>query len=347
MDDELRTVERSLSTTVTVWMDFCPIVVIGASEGGVSALRALHAELPEELPAAVLVVLHIGAHESELAEILNRGGPLHACQPMDGDRIHRGHFYVAPPDHHMIVTGHSIRLTKGPRENFARPSIDPLFRSAAENYGAAAIGVILTGGLNDGTAGLYEIKRRSGVTVVQDPSEAVNPSMPRSALAHVAVDHCTSLALMPELLQRIVAERIAASPQPPSEALESDMTAEFVLDRPVAVTCPDCGGALQQKQLGTLTQFSCHIGHVYTAETMLAGQFKAMEQSIEAAMRSLNERAELCREMAELAGPQQASADEWKSAMEEALTHTALLKELLGRKWMHPALVAPRRTADF
>ncbi|MBC7767606.1 MAG: chemotaxis protein CheB [Phycisphaerales bacterium] len=318
-----------------------PIIVIGASEGGVSALRGLHAALPENLPAAVFFVLHIGAHDSELPEILNGGGPLLAAHPNDGDPIRPGRVYVAPPDRHMMVADGAIRLTKGPRENFVRPSIDPLFRSAAESYGPGAVGVILTGGLNDGTAGLYEIKRRGGVAVVQDPSDATNPSMPRSALSHVAVDHCEPLALIPQLLQRIVAGLIASSPQTPSEGLESDMDAEYRHDQPVAVTCPDCGGALRQTQLGTLTQFRCHIGHVYTAEAMVTGQFRAMEQAMEAALRSISERAKLCREMAELTGAGQVFSAQWRQAMDEAHESAAPLRELLEREWIHPPLTRP------
>jgi two-component system chemotaxis response regulator CheB len=325
-------------------MDDTPIVVIGASEGGVAALRALHAALPGDLPAAVFVVLHIGAHHSDLPAILNRGGPLPSVHPRDGDPVRPGCVYVAPPDRHMVLSNGAIRLTKGPRENFVRPSIDPLFRSAAESYGPAVIGVILTGGLNDGTAGLYEIERRGGVTVVQDPNDATNPSMPRSALRHVAVDHCEPLALLPRLLERLVAERIALSPQTASEGLESDMTAEYTLDQPLAVTCPDCGGALRQSSLGTLTQFRCHIGHVYTAEAMLAGQFRAMEQSMEAAMRSVNERAALCREMADQAAPQDAAA--WRLASAEALEQAAALRKLLEREWLHPVAANPRLSVD-
>lgn len=336
-------------------MDARRIIVIGASEGGVSALRALIGALPEDLPAAVFVVLHIGTHASDLPAILNRGGALPAVQPKNGEAIRSGRVYVAPPDHHMIIADGAVHLTKGPRENFARPSIDPLFRSAAEAYGPAAIGVILTGGLNDGTAGLYEINRRGGVTIVQDPDDAANPSMPRSALRHVTVDHCAPLALIPRLLERIVAEHGAAIPLFPrtpseglpreelaSEGLESDMTAEYTLDRPVAVTCPDCGGALKQTQLGTLTQFRCHIGHAYTAEVMLEGQFRAMEQSIEAAMRSLNERAELCRNMAEQAGAAHASVTQWRLAMDEAREQTERLRSLLERDWMRPQMPATR-----
>jgi two-component system chemotaxis response regulator CheB len=160
-----------------------PIVVIGASMGGVEAVLALAAALPPDFAAAVFVVLHIGARRSELPWLLNQQGPLRAQHPADGDPIHAGRIYVAPPDHHLLVEHGHVRLTRGPRENWVRPAVDPLFRSAARAYGAGVIGVILTGGLNDGTAGLFEIKQRGGITVVQEPSEAADPSMPRSAAA--------------------------------------------------------------------------------------------------------------------------------------------------------------------
>ncbi len=319
------------------------IIVIGASEGGVGALRALVGAFSENLPAAVFVVLHVGAHDSDLAAILSRSGSLPAIKPNDGEEVAAGRVYVAPPDHHMIVADGVIRLTKGPRENFARPSIDPLFRSAAEAYGPCVIGVILTGGLNDGTAGLFEIKRRGGITIVQDPDDAANPSMPRSALSHVAIDHCAPLAMLPKLIEGALADLCLPTtpiPQIPSKRLESEMTAEFTLDRPVAITCPDCGGALRQSQLGTLKQFRCHIGHIYTAEVMLDGQFRALEQSIEAAMRSLSERAELCRQMAELVGPQHASEAQWRLAVDEAREQTKPLQGLLDHEWMRPATTA-------
>lgn len=325
------------------------IIVIGASEGGVSALRALFEALPERLPAAVFVALHIGAHPSDLPAILNHDGKLPAIHPKDGEAIQAGRVYVAPPDHHMIIADRRVlRLTKGPRENFARPSIDPLFRSAAEIFGSAVIGVILTGGLNDGTAGLYEIKRRGGIVVVQDPDDAINPSMPRSALQHVQVDHCAPLALIPRLLSKIVASHHIGGEDVPSgveaEQLSSkrggrDMTAEYTLDHPVAVTCPDCGGALRQTMLGTLKQFRCHIGHVYTGEAMLDGQFRTMEQSIEAALRSLNERAELCREMAERPGIEPSAAKLWREAVEEAQERSRTLRGLLELPWLQPPIL--------
>ena len=318
------------------------IVVVGASAGGVDAIRSLAAALPADFAAAVFVVLHIGAHKSELPWLLNQTGPLPACHPKDGDSIQAGRIYVAPPDHHLVVEPGHMRLTRGPRENWARPAVDPLFRSAARAYGPSAIGVILTGGLNDGTAGLYEIKQHGGTTVVQDPGDAVNPSMPRSALEHVVVDHCLPLAAISVLLAGLVAGRSSALVTS-ATTWRGGMTAEYKLDDPVAVTCPDCGGALLRTELGTLTQFRCHIGHIYTAEVMIAAQFAALEWDLEAAMRALSERGELCRQMVEKArsAGDDGMAAQWEAAMHEAKERTGVLRELLGREWIHPGDIEP------
>ena len=323
------------------------IIAIGASEGGIQAVRSLVAGLPDTLNAALFVVLHIGAHKSQLPMLLNQDGSLPAVHPKDGDPIRAGHIYVALPDQHLVVERGHVRLTRGPRENWTRPAIDPLFRSAAKAYGDRAIGVILTGGLNDGTAGLYEIKQQGGTAIVQDPDDAVNPSMPRSALTHVAVDYRLPLADIPGLLVQLVAER-AASPHRdaiPASERRQEVTAEYKLDDPVAVTCPDCGGALLRTELGSLTQFRCHIGHVYTADVMVAAQFSALEWSLEAAMRAISERGELCRQMAEKAetAGDAKTAAQWGDAMREAKDRTEVLRQLLGKAWLHPgdALEAP------
>lgn len=319
------------------------MIVIGASAGGVEALRALVAALPADLSAALFIVLHVGSHRSELPWLLDRLGGLPARHPDDGDIIEAGHIYIGPPDHHMLIEPGRISLTKGPRENWARPAIDPLFRSAASVYGTNVIGVILTGALNDGTAGLYEIAQAGGVTIVQDPDDAINPSMPRSALAHVAVDHCLPLAGIAALLTGLVETRSAKVDLPAvdptrKQATEEEMAAEFTQNAPVAVTCPDCGGALRRKELGSLTQFACHIGHVYTAEVMMAAQFLTLERLIESAMRSLGERAELCRQMAEKSRPDDLAYVEtsWGAAMREAHDRTEPLREMLTREWVHP-----------
>lgn len=206
---EQRSLTQRFGSTPLMPVENVPaIIVIGASAGGPEALRRLAGELPPDLAAAVFVVVHIGAHKSELPWLLSRSGPLHAIHPEDGAKIRSGEIYVAPPDHHLVIERGHIRLTKGPRENWARPSIDPLFRSAARAYGSAVIGGLLTGGLNDGTAGLYEIGRHGGTTIVQDPADAVNPSMPRSALKHVAVDYCLPLAEISTRLASLVAARV-------------------------------------------------------------------------------------------------------------------------------------------
>lgn len=329
-------------------MDKAPlIVVIGASAGGVEAIRDLVTGLPAGFGAAVFVVLHIGAHKSELPWLLNQQGPLRAYHPRNGDPIRGGQIYIAPPDHHLLVERGHVRLTRGPRENWARPAVDPLFRSAAQSYGPGVIGVILTGGLNDGTAGLLEVKQHGGTAVVQDPDDAASPSMPRSALRHVAVDHCLPLRDIPALLAVLVGKQ-GHSPffedvQAVPEARKDSMTAEYKLDDPVAVTCPDCGGALRRTQLGSLTQFGCHIGHVYTADIMVAAQFAALEWSLGAAMRSLSERGELCRQMAVEAhtAGDAGSASRWMTAMHEAKKRTGALRDLLEDEWTHPGDMEP------
>jgi two-component system chemotaxis response regulator CheB len=193
------------------------IVVVGASYGGVEAMEKLFAELPGQIPAAFLAVLHVGPYPSQLPSILNHCSSLHAHSAKHGELIRPGEIYVAPPDHHLLVRRNHLTLSRGPRVNWSRPAIDPLFASAAKTYGSRVIGVVLTGRLDDGTAGLYEVKRHGGITVVQDPSDAISPSMPSSALKHVTVDHCVVLAKMPRILAQLC-NHVAARSQEVSRA---------------------------------------------------------------------------------------------------------------------------------
>jgi len=183
------------------------LIAIGASAGGIEALKVLVAGLPADLPAAVAIVNHL-APESPgyLPAILSHAGPLPASHGRDREPLLPGRIYVAPPDRHMLVVGGCVLLTDGARENGMRPAIDPLFRSAAVSFGNRAIGVVLTGALDDGTAGLAAIKNRGGLAVVQDPADAETPSMPESALQHVVVDHMAPLSAMAALLVRLVQE---------------------------------------------------------------------------------------------------------------------------------------------
>ena len=257
-----------------------------------------------------------------------------------------------PPDHRMIVENDRVILTRGPRENWARPAIDPLFRSAARGYGRGTIGVVPTGGLNDGTAGLHAIEAAGGTTVVQDPADCLTPNMPQSAIANVRIDHVAPAAAIGDLLVRLAgAMQGAQGDTVPSEVVTGDaqergMTAEFTKNPPVAITCPDCGSALRRIELGTLTQFSCHISHVYTAEVMLAAQFLTMERFLEQAMRSLSERAEMCRQtLTEIDDrPDKAAEREtWHQALHEALDQMEPLREVVTRQWLHSGLPPERQ----
>ena len=279
------------------------VIVIGASSGGVEALRRLLGELPADLPAAVFVVVHLPEQApSVLARILDRAGPLTAENPEDGEKIREGHVYVAPPNRHLLIEDGRARLTYGPKENRHRPAVDALFRTAAVTYGPRVVGVVLTGALDDGTAGLLAVKRRGGVAVVQDPNDALFAGMPESALRFVDVDHCLPLAGMAPLLSRLSREPVpteGAFPLPDDTNLEVrvarlDPSLVHGDERPGELsqfTCPDCTGPLYQIQDGELVRFRCRVGHAYTAESMLDEKTEALESALYAALNTLQENA--------------------------------------------------------
>jgi two-component system chemotaxis response regulator CheB len=310
------------------------IVVIGASHGGVHALRALAANMPADFPAPILVVQHIGPTPSLLPAILSDAGPLPALHVQDTAHLDPGRIYVASPDRHLVVVDTTAVSSRGPRENWARPAIDPLFRSAAEVFGPRVIGVILTGMLNDGTPGLYEVKRRGGITVVQDPDDAEAPSMPKSALDNVEVDFCVTLAEMPSLLVRLAAEPLGKSLRE-EQIMPRE---EWKLARPAAQTCPECGGAMAEESQGSLSRYRCHIGHVMTAEVLAAAQLELLEQNLEVVLRSLNERAALCRELADkhAARGDNAGAAAWRGAADESQRREHAIIDLTKADWNHP-----------
>ncbi|MBV9850942.1 MAG: chemotaxis protein CheB [Armatimonadetes bacterium] len=289
------------------------IIVIGASAGGVEALAALAQGLPADLPAAVFVVLHVPAFApSVLPAILSRKGPMPARHPSDGESIRPGHIYVAPPDHHLLVEAGRVGLSRGPTENGHRPAVDVLFRTAARAYGPRVIGVVLSGALDDGTAGLQAVKMRGGLAVVQDPEEALFSSMPRSALENVAVDQILTLAALgPALadLARTPAPAESEYPMPDriqteSEIAEMDMAAiESRRDgTPSEFTCPDCHGSLWEVQEGELVRYRCRVGHAYSPDSLLASQVEGLEAALWIALRALEESAAMARRMGERAG---------------------------------------------
>jgi two-component system chemotaxis response regulator CheB len=286
------------------------VVVLGASAGGVEAVRRLVRMLPADLPAAVFVVIHRGPEEpSLLAGVLGAGSPLSVVTAADSQRFRRGCVYVAPPDRHLLVGHDHVHVRRGPRENRARPAIDPLFRSAAANCTTRVIGVVLTGLLNDGTAGLRAIKRCGGLTVVQDPADAAYDSMPRSAIRHVEVDHVRPLDGIAGLLVELV-----RSPQPPLlDAVPADIRTEALIAaqelRTMAdedrfgtlapFTCPECHGALREIREGGLVRYRCHTGHAFTAEVLDLAHAEAWERTLYDALRVQEEHAALVRMMAD------------------------------------------------
>jgi len=297
------------------------IIVVGASAGGVEALSNLVGQIPERLPAALFIVLHIPTQSpSLLPHILSRAGPLTATHPADGEVIRHGHIYVAPPDYHLLLERDRIHLVRGPRENRHRPAIDPLFRSAAVAYGPRVGGVILTGALDDGTAGLWAIKQRGGIAVVQDPDDALYPSMPSSALAHVPIDYRLPLADIGATLVQLANQ---PAPEEGAYPVQEDMEQEVRytemqdadtlasnerLGAPSPFSCPECGGVLWELHNGELVRFRCRVGHALSIESVRAAQDEQLEAALWTALKTLEESASLSQRMARQA---QSHGQDW------------------------------------
>ena len=286
------------------------IIVVGASAGGVEALTTLVRGLPADLPAALFVVLHIAPYsESHLPTILSHHGPLPAARATHGAAIAPGCIYVAPPDHHLLVRHGYVELTRGPRENSSRPAVDPLFRSAARAYGPRVVGVVLSGALGDGSVGLMAIAARGGVTVVQDPEEALFESMPRTALTYVRVAHVLPVHQIPALVDRLAREPAATKGTPTMSDIDEmmphlvrrDITAQERDERSgetTVYTCPECGGTLWQVDRQGLVQFNCHVGHAYAPESLLGEMSEELEAALWRCVRMLTEKATLTRQLA-------------------------------------------------
>lgn len=311
-------------------MDRHDIVVMGSSAGGVETLMRICGGLPADLPASVFLVQHMSpSSRSMLPELLSRVGKLPARHPQDGEATRAGHIYVAPPDHHMLLEPGRVLLRRGPHENRTRPAVDPLFRSAAVSYGARVIGVVLTGLLDDGTAGLVAIKRCGGVSVVQDPLDATWPEMPRNALEGDHVDYTTTAADLPSLLTELT--RQDAGPTPPISpnlAREARIAAEETrmanptgpLGHPSRLSCPQCGGVLNEVQEEGAARFRCQIGHAFSPESLLAAQSEELERALEVAVRTHRERVVLFRRMEQLSLSRALphAAAHWSAAAAEA-----------------------------
>ncbi len=330
------------------------LIVIGGSAGAVDALAELVSRLPADLPAAVCVVVHQPPHaHSRLAEILGRAGPLPAVAAQDGAPLVPGTIHVAVPDKHMLVVpdgagGGRLRLTNGPRENRTRPSLDPLFRSAALAYGPRLVATVLSGALDDGTAGLWAVRDRGGLAVVQDPATALVASMPANALNEVGADHVAAVHDLGPLLASLV--RLPAAPPPPpsggTKALEELVreVAITALDEethadsprygtPSRFSCPDCGGVLWDASTvqGGPLRFRCDTGHAYSPGNLAEAQMESLESALWASLRALENAVELARVRAERARERgrDALAQRYTVEYETAQQHAGAVRQLL------------------
>jgi len=280
------------------------LIVLGASSGGVEALPKLIGALPGDFPAAVCVVLHTSPQgPGLLPEIIRKTSALPVRHGVDGEKIRPGHVYVSRPDYHLTVNGARVGVVRGPKENRHRPAIDVLFRTAAESFGPRVIGVVLTGDLDDGTAGLNSVKTRGGIAVVQDPKDALAPGMPESALRNVQVDHCLPLAEIPALLiglakkRAVTPKRKGANKMSKRSMSPKNMEKEFGL--PTSIVCPECNGPLWETASGRSLQFRCHVGHAYSPDSLLADHALSLERALWSAVRTFDEQAALLRRLAE------------------------------------------------
>ncbi len=318
------------------------VVAVGASAGGVEALTHFAAGLPPDLPYAVLVVLHmpVGA-PSVLARILDRNGPLPAAQAVDGERLQPGTIRVAVPNRHLLTHDHRIALSEGPTENGHRPAINALFRSVALNFGPHAIGVLLSGVLDDGTLGSAAIRSRGGTTIAQAPDDALFPAMPLNAIEADVVDHQVAAIEVGGLLKHLADRDFEEREMEPDARMELEnriaMARRFsteidaeALGSPSGYTCPDCNGGLISVSEGN---YRCHVGHAWTADALLRARDDEIESALWIAIRSLQEKAKLSRRLADQVNPGMLS-ERYQTIADEAERAMAVLGHRLSEAYV-------------
>ncbi len=290
--------------------DITKVVVIGTSAGGLDALRKLISQLREGFPLPILVVRHISADATGNVVLneLNKFNTVKCQHAESGSDLKPGHLYLAPSDHHLMIDEDmKLLVTKGAQENRSRPAIDPLFRSAAVAFGTGVIGILLTGYLDDGTAGMKAIKRCGGICIVQDPEDAQYPAMPKNAINNVKVDYSLPVSAMGALLYELIPKKFQKNKSIPKDVLIeariaarvlSDLSSVNTVGDQVPFNCPGCGGVLWQVEEDDNMRFRCHTGHAYTAAALLADQTKKIEETMWTALRMFEERKNLLTEIA-------------------------------------------------
>jgi two-component system chemotaxis response regulator CheB len=320
------------------------IVAIGASAGGIEALRHLASKLPAGFDAAVLVTLHLAEdYASTLDRILTRSGSLPARFAENGEKIENGQIYLARPQCHLLLTeDRRLEFGQGPRENNARPAIDPMFRSIGLCCGSRGIGVVLSGMLDDGAAGLLALKQCGGLTMVQEPSDAAFPDMPLHALQRVQPDHVVTLAAMPALLKKLV-QLPAGNSVPASEPLRfeveiarsgrSNMSEMDRIGRRSVLACPDCHGVMWEIDEDDLVRYRCHVGHAYTAESMRYAIDENLVRALASALRALDERVAVGEKLRDKAIESQhtKSVGWWQRRIDETRREADTIRESIIR----------------
>ncbi|MBO0733688.1 MAG: chemotaxis protein CheB [Methylocapsa sp.] len=325
------------------------ILAIGASAGGVEALRFLAKGFSRDFPASVLITIHLTSRfESTLDKILSQAGPLPAVFAKDGEALQKSRIYIAPPQRHLIIESERLLLGNGPRENSARPAIDPMFRSAGLCCGFRSIGVVLTGSLGDGASGLFTLKQCGGITIVQDPDDARHSEMPLTALSRSKPDHVVRLAELPALLASLV--RLPAGPPakaPEATGYEVDIAKNGAqsksamndfrdldkIGRRSVLACPDCGGVMWEFIDGDVVRYRCHTGHAYTAEVMTLALDENLRRALASALRALDERVALAQSLQHQAieRGRMMLAEIWGRRAEEHLKEAEVIRSSMRR----------------
>lgn len=320
------------------------IIVVGASAGGVEILENLVQALAPKLPASIFVVIHSSRHSPRVLDhILNKAGTLPAIYPADKTKIEKGHIYLAPPDYHLLLEHNRMRIVRGPEENRHRPAIDPLFRSAAWAYGPRAVGVILSGMLDDGVAGLWAIKSSGGISIVQDPKDAAFPEMPINAMQRVKIDYVLPREKIARLLSQLATQPVPRQ-RKTANADKLELETEFTmmqhrmkdmakLGQPSVFSCPSCGGTMWELQDGELIRYRCHTGHAFSPEALLEEQSQVVEDALYSALRALQEKTAVYRRLAEQIGNKRSKEKaRYEKLADEQDQNAAALRKLLAAR---------------
>ncbi|MDX1838366.1 chemotaxis protein CheB [Legionella taurinensis] len=321
------------------------IVVIGTSAGGLNALKNLLSELPAEFPAPILIVKHISSTvENMLPSLLGRICKLPVIEARNNQPIQPGHIYIAPPKFHMVIDDGHIATQEGPKVNHSRPAIDPLFYSAALHYKEKTIGILLSGMLDDGSAGLLAIKKCGGITLVQDLKEAEYPDMPKNALKNVPIDYCLNVREMAALLIELVTKKIKNNSAPSSDIqmLELEFAMNYMpahrvnmdeIATPSVFTCPDCQGVLWKIKDDNFERYRCHVGHAFSRDGLVDAYEQSTETALWAALRALEEKEKLAHNVAEKAREMKSENEKYfAQKAEEARRYVDTIRGLLLNK---------------